>query len=202
MILNEIIEEAKRNKAKRVVFKVDFAKAYDSIDWNFLDDLLRRFKFPERWRKWIGVCLSSATANVLVNGSPSGEFRLGRGVRQGDPLSPFLFLVVAEGLSLLVRRAVDVGLLRPVEVGRDKIRVSHIQYADDTIFTAEGSQENVMAIKWLLKNFEALSGLSVNFGKSCVFGINIDHGVITGLWEIWLKIWDARRASSRCRTWE
>lgn len=103
---------------------------------------------------------------MLVNGSPSGEFPLERGIRQGDPLSPFLFLVAAEGLNLMAKRAVERGLLKAATVGRNRVHISHIQYADGTIFIVEGGKENVLAIKWLLKNFELASGLTVNFEKS------------------------------------
>lgn len=153
VVLNELVEEAKLARIERMVFKVDFAKAYDSVDWDFLLDMLRAMKFPEKWILWISGCISSASANVLLNGAPSGEFALKRGLHQGDPLSPFLYLIVAEALNVLMNRAVQAGLIKPVVVGRDKVKVSHIQYADDTVFIVEGSIENALAIKWLLKNF-------------------------------------------------
>lgn len=106
VILNELIEKAKKSKDCRLILKVDFAKAYDSIDWNYVLQMLRSLNFPEIWILWIRECLSTATANVLVNGSPSGEFQLQHGIRQGDPLSPFLFLMAAEGLNLLMNKAV------------------------------------------------------------------------------------------------
>lgn len=120
-------------------------------------------------------CVTCATANVLVNGSPSGQFRLERGIRQGDPLSPFLFLVAAEGLNLMVKKAIAEGTLKAAKVGKDKVVVSHLQYADDTIFTLEGSVDNARALKQLLQNFESISGLAVNFDKSSVYGINLDQ---------------------------
>lgn len=119
--------------------------------------------------------MSTASASVLVNGSPSGIFNLERGLRQGDPLSPFLFLVAAEGLNLLIHKAIIEGLLKAVAVGREKVEVSHLQYADDTIFTVKGTMENARAIKFLLKWFEVISGLKVNFNKSCVYGLNLEE---------------------------
>lgn len=91
VILNEILEEARRNKRSRLILKVDFAKAHDSIDWSYLFEMLRLMNFLNKWVGWMKSCVSSASANVLVNGSPSGEFQLERGLRQGNPLSPFCF---------------------------------------------------------------------------------------------------------------
>ncbi|KAL6537873.1 hypothetical protein OROHE_012160 [Orobanche hederae] len=177
VILNEIIEEAKQRK-KRLFFKVDFAKAYDSVEWDFLLEMLVSMNFPVKWVGWIRECLSSASANVLVNGSPSGEFQLKKGLRQGDPLSPFLFLVVAEGLNLLIGRAVERGILAPVLVGRSQTPTSHLQYADDTILLVEGDEENARVIKAILDLFRDLSGLSVNYDKCAVSDLNLGEDVI------------------------
>jgi hypothetical protein len=74
-----------------LLFKVDFEKAYDSIDWGYLDAVMGRMSFPVLWRKWIKECVCTASASVFVNGSPTEEFSLERGLRQGDPMSPFQF---------------------------------------------------------------------------------------------------------------
>ncbi|KAJ0599246.1 putative RNA-directed DNA polymerase [Helianthus annuus] len=75
-----------------MIFKIDFEKAYDSVNWNFLSSNLKAMGFPTLWRKWIDVCLKSRKAPILVNGSPSSVFRLSRGLRQEDPISPFVFI--------------------------------------------------------------------------------------------------------------
>ncbi|XP_071739104.1 uncharacterized mitochondrial protein AtMg01250-like [Rutidosis leptorrhynchoides] len=106
---------------------------------------------------------------------------MGRGVRQGDPLSPFLFILAAEGLNILTKAAVDRGLFRGVEIGRDKVVVSHLQYADDTMFLGEWSTTNARNLFKILKCFELSSGLKVNFHKSCLYGVGVDSGDVESL---------------------
>ncbi|XP_057432616.1 secreted RxLR effector protein 78-like [Lotus japonicus] len=108
LIVNEIVDEAKRKKKPTIIFKVDYEKAYDSVRWDFLLYMLRRMNFCDKWIKWIRGCLESNSVSVLVNGSPGPEFRMCKGLRQGDPLAPFLFLVVAEGLNGLFKKAVQL----------------------------------------------------------------------------------------------
>ncbi|GKA62192.1 reverse transcriptase domain, reverse transcriptase zinc-binding domain protein [Tanacetum coccineum] len=93
--------------------------------------------FGNKLIKWVDTCLRSSSMSILVNGSPSEEFGLERGVRQGDPLSPFLFILVAEGLNAIVSEAVEKDIFRGVVVGDNNVMVSHLQYADDTIFFGE-----------------------------------------------------------------
>jgi len=167
LIANEVIEEANRTQKPCIVFKVDYEKAYDSVSWDFLLYMLRRLGFCSKWIQWIEGCLKSASISILVNGSPSHEFIPQRGLRQGDPLAPFLFNVVAEVLNGLMREAEKQNLFRGFQVGSNKVGISILQYADDTIFFGEASLENVKAIKAILRTFELVSGLKINFAKSC-----------------------------------
>ena len=111
--------------------------------------------------------------SVLVNGSPTEEFYPKRGLRQGDPLAPFLFLVVAEGLTGLVRQAVKADLLSGLTIGRDELQLCILQFADDTLFVCEDSFRNVTTLKAILRGFEVASGLKINFHKSKLAGINV-----------------------------
>ncbi|XP_071695737.1 uncharacterized mitochondrial protein AtMg01250-like [Rutidosis leptorrhynchoides] len=174
LIVNESLEFLKNKHIKSLLFKVDFEKAFDSLNWEFLDEMMFLMGFGIKWRKWIASCLGSASISVLVNGSPTKEFNLGRGVRQGDPLSPFLFIIVAEGLNWMAKSAVSNGLFCGVEIGNDKIPLSHLQYANDTIFFGKWSLENMENLMKLLKCFELSSRLKMNYNKSNLFGVGVD----------------------------
>ncbi|XP_071714290.1 uncharacterized protein [Rutidosis leptorrhynchoides] len=176
LIANETVEYLKGKHKKGFFFKVDFEKAFDSLNWNFPLEVMKSMGFGIKWRKWILACLKSASISILVNGSPTNEFSLGRGVRQGDPLSPFLFILASEGLNILTKVALGKGLFKGIELGNDKVLISHLQYADDTMFFGEWSHLNACNLMNLLKCFELTSGLKINFHKSCVYRIGIDHG--------------------------
>ena len=149
---------------------MDYKRAYDSVSWMFLSYMMNRLGFCPKWISWIEGCLKSALISVLVNGSPTHEFIPHRGLRQGDPLAPLLFNIVAEGLTGLMREALAKGLFSSFCVGKDKTPINILQYADDTIFFGEATMQNVKTIKSILRSFDLVSGLKINFAKSS-FGV-------------------------------
>jgi hypothetical protein len=99
LVASEVIDYAKKSGKECVILKVDFEKAYDSVDCGFLDYMLGRFVFGEKWRAWMKACIWSENMSILVNGCPTEEISIQRGLKQEDPLALFLFLIVVEGLG-------------------------------------------------------------------------------------------------------
>ncbi|RVW86011.1 Transposon TX1 uncharacterized 149 kDa protein [Vitis vinifera] len=150
LIANEIVDEKRRSEEEGVVFKIDFEKAYDHVSWDFLDHVLEKKGFSPRWRKLMSGCLSMVSYVVLVNRNTKEWVKAFRGLRQDDPLSPFLFTFVADVLSRMLLRAEERNLLEGFRVGRTKTRVSHLQFADDTIFFSNTREEELQILKSLL----------------------------------------------------
>ncbi|GKD10960.1 RNA-directed DNA polymerase, eukaryota, reverse transcriptase zinc-binding domain protein [Tanacetum coccineum] len=155
-----------------MIFKVDFEKAYDSVRWCYLDDVLKKFGFSDKWCGWIRSCLYSSEGSVIVNGSPTKEFQFHRGLKQGDPLSPFLFLLIMESLHISVQRVVDAGMFRGINIG-PSLQLSHLFYADNTIFMGHCSDSNIDTIIYALECFYHASGLRINMNKSKLMGISV-----------------------------
>ena len=179
LVAGEIIDSCQRRNIKTTILKLDFHKAFDSISWQFMDWTLSQMGFPTQWRKWIGACVMSASASILINGSPTTPFKLHRGLRQGDPLSPFLFDLAVETLSLIIQKASNLKLWEGIEVCKGGMKVTHLQYADDTILFCPPRLEYLLNIKMVLILFQMASGLQVNFHKSSLLGVHTD--------EIWLQ---------------
>ncbi|GJU87854.1 RNA-directed DNA polymerase, eukaryota, partial [Tanacetum coccineum] len=171
-IINELLSWCKHKKQQAMVFKVDFAKAYDSIRWDFLEDVLRAFGFGSKWCSWIRGCLHSGMASVLLNGSPTSEFQFHCGLKQGDPLAPYLFILIMESLHLSLSRAIEAGIFKGIKIG-SSLNISHLFYADDAVFIGEWSIANLSGITHILHCFSLLSGLSINLKKSHILGVGI-----------------------------
>ncbi|XP_058776499.1 uncharacterized protein LOC131650805 [Vicia villosa] len=177
LLVNEVIDWAKQNKSSCLLLKVDFEKAYDSLSWNFLRDMLVRMGFGKRWLMWMDACIFSSHFSVLVNGSATRDFRVYRGLRQGDPLSPFLFVIAMEALTALVRNSVAVGGFKPFQFGNDE-GIDILQFSDDTVIFGEASTANLWNLKVILRGFELISGLKINFSKSSVMGVNVGDWIL------------------------
>ncbi|XP_016195831.1 uncharacterized protein LOC107636871 [Arachis ipaensis] len=175
LIACETVQWLKQRKKKSAIIKLDFQKAYDRVKWKFVDIVLQKMGFGQRWRGWIKECVCTASMSLLINGSPSKSFKMEWDLRQGDPLSLFLFVHVVEFLYRMVGEAVRHGRISPLLVGKDNIELSHLQFADDTILFCPPEEETICNYKRLLRYFEMISGLSINFDKSSLIPINCER---------------------------
>jgi exonuclease III len=169
LIGNECIDSRIRSGIPGLLCKLDLEKAYDHVNWNFLLLLLHKCGFGEKWRDWIAFCISSVRYSVLVNGEPAGFFSSSRGIRQGDPLSPLLFVIVMEALSTMMKIAEDRGLVTGFSVGplsNPGLSISHLLFADDTLVFCDADEEQLRNLRCFFFCFEAASGLRINLSKS------------------------------------
>ena len=182
LIANEIIDSMVKEKETDILCKLDIEKAYDQISWNFLFTVLQQMGFGIKWISWIKWCITTASFSVLVNGSSIGFFRSSRGLRQGDPLSPYLFVLGMEVFSTLVEKASARGFLSGHKfVGRSEetLQISHLLFADDTLVFCKDSEDQLSSLCWILLWFEAFSGLRINLEKSVIMPVgpveNVDQ---------------------------
>lgn len=168
LVANELVSWAKKNMKEIVLLKLDFQKAYDSISWSFVDHMLDLLGFGLRWREWIKQCLTTALVSVLVNGSPTTPFKMERGLRQGDPLSPFLFVIAIEAYNQIMKRAIGRNLFQGVDLGSEGVNVSHLQFADDTLVYCPAKRKFLTNLRRILDCLQLLSGLKINYSKSAL----------------------------------
>ncbi|KAG9444362.1 hypothetical protein H6P81_015702 [Aristolochia fimbriata] len=170
MLVHEVADRFAKMRQPRVILKLDMAKAFDRVDWDYLESMMTEMGFGRRWLKWIRSCVSNANYSLLVNGGTFGYFGGTRGLRQGDPLSPLLFNIVGEGFTSIIKAALEVGWLRNT-LPEEMLPVA--QFADDTIVFGEGLVEQIEKWKAAIKLFELASGQRVNWDKTELFGFNL-----------------------------
>ena len=169
LMLHEAIHSLHRKKCSAVLFKVDFEKAYDKINWSFMLDVLKMKGFPERFVQWTKDVVSNGKVAITINDVIGPYFVTRKGLRQGDPFSPLLFNLAADVLATLVQRAQEQGFIKGVLPRVYAGGLNILQYADDTIFCFEDDLEGARNLKIILCVFEHLTGLKINFLKSEIF---------------------------------
>ncbi|XP_023639555.1 uncharacterized protein LOC111830929 [Capsella rubella] len=168
-----------------MAIKTDMSKAYDRVEWEFVEKLLRKFGFSEQWISWIMFCISSVEYRVLINGQPQGSITPGRGLRQGDPLSPYIFILYTEVLIANIRKAEGAKKLSGIKVANKSPPISHLLFADDSLFFCKAYREQCLVILDILKRYEAASGQQINFVKSSIqFGHKVGENIKSEMQEI------------------
>ena len=172
MFTQNLIKELNRAKSPTLFLKLDIAKAFDSVRWDYLLEVLHHLGFGNRWKAWVSILLRSASSAVMINGVRGNFFNHGRGLRQGDPLSPLLFILAIDPVQRLFDIASREGLLNPILHRSARLRVS--LYADDAAIFINPIREEVQVTNQILAAFSEASGLSVNLSKCAVYPIRCD----------------------------
>ena len=145
------------------------------IGWSglCLEKIMEKLGFEEKWRNLVMRCVSSVTYSIRINGKPRGRIVPTRGIRQGDSLSPYLFLLCAEGLSSLIRRAVENGVMKGLAISRGGPRLSHLFFADDRLIFCKASMVECNSLQRILQVYEQASRKKLNHAKtSLIFSSN------------------------------
>ncbi|XP_026396889.1 uncharacterized protein LOC113291584 [Papaver somniferum] len=161
-LINGIDTERKHGN---VGLKLDISQAFDMVSWDFIDEVFRQYGFSDSWCKWVLNILSSARISVMLNGCPEGYFSITRGLRQGDHLSPFIFVLIEDVLSRNLSKLFANNSMH-VMVSKKGVAPTHLLFADDILIFCKGNLHSLQNLKNMLDLYERASGQCVNYAKS------------------------------------
>ena len=169
VIATELIKDYNKFTChKSAMLKMDIRKAFDTVCWDFVIKVLEAQQFPAMFITWITECISSPRFSVAINGELAGFFEGKKGLRQGDSISPYLFIMLMEVLSLLLNKAEAEGAFRLHSLFTSP-KLTHPLFADDLLVFSDGSRASTAGIKSVMRNFKDWSGLDTNESKSEIF---------------------------------
>lgn len=148
--------------------KIDVSKAYNRLEWDYVECMLEKFGFYELWIKRVMTCIRIVSYGFIQHGEVFGDVRPQRGIRQGDPIFPYLYILCAEGLSSIIRKNEEVGLIHGCKIARGAQAVSHLLFADDCYFFFKAKESEARVMKSIIQRYEMLSGQAINFNKSII----------------------------------
>lgn len=158
IVAHEVLHSISLQRSPTMILKLDMVKAYDRVEWRALGLVLERLGFSRAWIKWIMACISSARFLIIINGSPCGFFPSSRGLRQGDPLSPFLFILLAESFSWAIKVAKLKNLWLGVKILGVPGSISHCLFVDDTLLFGQASMQEALVINEVIQNYASFAG--------------------------------------------
>ena len=152
-----------------MAIKLDMSKAYDRVEWGYLEAVMRKMGFDEKWIQLMMICITTVSYSILINGEPKGMINPTRGIRQGDPLSPFLFLLCTEGLNGLIVQAANCGDIKGFALCRNGPRLTHLLFADDNLLFCRATNQECSNILEILEVYGGCSGQQINRNKTTIF---------------------------------
>ncbi|XP_062103545.1 uncharacterized protein LOC133814624 [Humulus lupulus] len=169
MIFQDLIKNYGRTStSSRCAIKIDLSKAYDTVDWEFLEDLLKALNFPMKFIGWVMSCVQNTSYSLLMNGRIQGKFKGEKGLRQGDPMSPLLFVLIMEYLTRSLQLAALKSSFRYLPMCKS-LKLINLCFVDHLLLFCKGSLSAVRSVKEVLDEFASATGLSINSGKSHIF---------------------------------
>ncbi|XP_026437406.1 uncharacterized protein LOC113335597 [Papaver somniferum] len=163
------IMKKKRGRNGHLALKMDMSKAFDRLEWVFLDGVLKQFGFCDKFRHLIQQYISTTTIEIMIDGSPSSSFSPTRGIRQGDPFSPYLFILAMEAFSRQLHHFENTIQLTGMKISRSAPKINHLLFADDCLLFCKANLVQTNNLLQVIENFSACSGQLINFHKSVVF---------------------------------
>lgn len=148
--------------------KIDISKAYDRLEWAFIRNMLQKFGFAEIWVERVMQVITSVSYKFLHNGEEFGHVAPRRGLCQGDQVSPYIYIMCAEGLSSIIRRNEEVGLITGCKIARDAPPISHLLFANDCYLFFKANTREANSMKNILHRYADVSGQVVNLTKSAI----------------------------------
>ena len=165
-LLYDLINHTEQKEIPGLLLLIDFEKAFDSLSWSFIRKALKFLNFGESFRRWIDVFYKGISSAVIQCGHLSSWFQIGRGCRQGDPLSPYIFIICAEFLSTKLRKNKNI---KGIKIELKEFKIS--QFADDTTVILDGSDDSLNHTLEELEKFSKISGLKINYDKTQIVWI-------------------------------
>eukprot|EP00253_Pinus_taeda_P035979 PITA_35979 len=189
-ILNNIIQahklvhSLKRNNQEGMIIQLDLAKVYDKLSWSYIREVLKACGFDHNWIRWVRALVTTTSFSFLPNGSPSRTFRPSRGLRQGDPLSPFFFILMMEGLGNVIKSANVEGKIQGLKLTLNGDSLTHQQFVDDTMLQGTPTVNEAKSFKQILNEFSMAAGIEVSLTKSKIFFFKTDIAIYRNLTRI------------------
>jgi hypothetical protein len=179
LYVQRVIQMLHKKKQQALFIKLDISKAFDCVGWQYLLEVLTALGFSTKWRNWISSILGTSSSRIIINGRTTQNIKHAKGLRQGDPLSPLLFIIAIDPLQRIIDQAARQGLLQPVLPTKANLRCS--LYADDAALFAHPSPVEMDRLQKILLLFGECSGLKVNMNKTEIFPIRLQPEMVNNI---------------------